>query len=122
MEKPRTPIRLSQPLVKMIRPQGYTEQLQATLTQSLQWAVFEPNNEALWSRVRSTLSDYLIGEWQKGVLLGTKADQAFFVRCDRTTMTQADLDNGRLICLVGVAPFKPAEFVIFRIDLKTADR
>jgi hypothetical protein len=53
--------------------------------------------------------------------LGTTPQQAFFVRCDRSTMSQADLDNGRLICLVGVAAIKPAEFVIFRIGQKTAD-
>jgi phage tail sheath protein FI len=54
-------------------------------------------------------------------LLGAKPEDAFFVRCDRTTMTQNDLDNGRLICLVGISPVKPAEFVIFRIGQWTAD-
>ena len=56
-----------------------------------------------------------------GALLGAKPEEAYFVRCDRTTMTQNDLDNGRLICLIGVAPTKPAEFVIFRIGQLTAD-
>jgi phage tail sheath protein FI len=51
--------------------------------------------------------------------MGTTADEAFFVKCDRTTMTQDDIDNGRLICLIGIAPVKPAEFVIFRISQKT---
>ena len=60
-------------------------------------------------------------EWRQGALLGDKPEQAYFVRCDRSTMTQNDLDNGRLICLIGVAAIKPAEFVIFRIGQKTAD-
>jgi phage tail sheath protein FI len=54
-------------------------------------------------------------------LMGTTADEAFFVKCDRTTMTQDDIDNGRLICLVGIAPVKPAEFVIFRFSQKTME-
>ena len=63
------------------------------------------------------------GEWldAQAALLGTTADEAYFVRCDRTTMTQNDLDNGRMICLVGVAPSRPAEFVIFRVGQWTAD-
>ena len=56
-----------------------------------------------------------------GALLGDKPEQAYFVTCDRSTMTQNDLDNGRLVCLIGVAPLRPAEFVIFRIGQWTAD-
>jgi phage tail sheath protein FI len=58
--------------------------------------------------------------WRNGALEGTKAEEAFFVKCDRTTMTQDDIDNGRLIIQIGVAPVKPAEFVIIRIGLWTA--
>ena len=53
--------------------------------------------------------------------MGLTAEEAFFVKCDRTTMTQDDIDNGRLICYIGIAPVKPAEFVIFRISQKTAE-
>jgi phage tail sheath protein FI len=95
--------------------------LEASIDQGSQWAVFEPNGEALWANIKSTISDFLYNEWISGALLGTKPEQAFFVQCDRSTMTQNDLDNGRLICLVGVAAIKPAEFVIFRIGQKTAD-
>ncbi|MGH8721971.1 MAG: phage tail sheath family protein, partial [Burkholderiales bacterium] len=63
----------------------------------------------------------LYAEWRGGALLGATAELAFFVRCDRSTMSQFDLDNGRLICEVGIALIKPAEFVIFRIGQKTAD-
>ena len=95
--------------------------LEASIDQGTQWAVFEPNGERLWANIRTTISDFLFNEWVSGALLGTAPEQAFFVRCDRSTMTQNDLDNGRLICLVGVAAIKPAEFVIFRIGQKTAD-
>ena len=95
--------------------------LKESLRRGLQWAVFEPNNERLWANVRRTIEDFLLGLWKDGALLGDKPEQAYFVRADRTTMTQNDLDNGRLIVLVGVAPVKPAEFVIFRIGQWTAD-
>jgi phage tail sheath protein FI len=115
---PRVP-RIS---VKKISPQRYVELLEATLTQRTQWAAFERNGPTLWSNVCGAISDHLMGEWKNGVLLGTKPEQAFFVKCDRTTMTQTDIDNGRLFCLVGVAPVKPAEFVIIRIGHRAIDR
>ena len=86
-----------------------------------QWAVFEPNAEELWGNVRRAVEDFLFNEWKSGRLMGVSTDEAYFVRCDRTTMTQSDIDNGRLICLVGVALLRPAEFVIFRIGQKTLD-
>jgi len=95
--------------------------LEASIDAGTQWAVFEANGERLWANIRTTVSDFLFNEWVNGALLGEAPEQAFFVRCDRSTMTQNDLDNGRLICLVGVAAVKPAEFVIFRIGQKTAD-
>jgi phage tail sheath protein FI len=87
-----------------------------------QWVVFEPNDEALWARVRQSISNFLETTWRQGALMGTKASEAFFVKCDSTTMTQDDIDNGRLICLIGIAPVKPAEFVIFRVQQKTLDQ
>lgn len=95
--------------------------LEHSIDKSTQWAVFEPNNERLWANIRFTIEDFLLPQWKAGALLGSKPEEAYFVRCDRTTMTQNDLDNGRLICLIGVAPTKPAEFVIFRIGQWTAD-
>ncbi|HEX4454838.1 MAG TPA: phage tail sheath C-terminal domain-containing protein [Kofleriaceae bacterium] len=95
--------------------------IEDSLNIGLQWVVFEPNAEPLWARVRRTVSNFLTTTWRSGALEGTTKDQAFYVKCDRTTMTQDDIDNGRLICLVGVAPVKPAEFVIIRIGLWTAD-
>ncbi|MDT5296271.1 MAG: uncharacterized protein QOJ76_3151 [Acidobacteriota bacterium] len=112
----------SDPEWKYISVRRYFAYLEHSVDKGTQWAVFENNNEALWANIRRTVEDFLFNEWRSGALLGTKSEEAFFVRCDRSTMTQNDLDNGRLICLVGVAVVKPAEFVIFRIGQWTADR
>ena len=71
--------------------------------------------------MRSTVEDFLLNLWKDGALLGDKPENAYFVRCDRTTMTQNDIDNGLMICLIVVAPVKPAEFVIFRVGQWTGD-
>lgn len=94
--------------------------LERSIDLGTQWVVFEPNNESLWQRVVETVTSFLTGVWKTGALMGTRPEDAFFVRCDRSTMTQDDIDNGRLICEVGVAPTMPAEFVIFRIGQFTA--
>jgi len=112
----------SDPEWKYVNVRRYFAYLERSVDKGTQWAVFEPNGEQLWANVRRTIEDFLLNEWQNGALLGDKPERAFFVRCDRSTMTQNDLDNGRLVCLVGVAPLKPAEFVIFRIGQWTADR
>lgn len=111
----------SDPEWKYVNVRRYFNYLGASIDRGTQWAVFEPNGELLWANIRGTISDFLYAEWKTGALLGTKPEEAFFVRCDRTTMSQNDLDNGRLICLIGVAVVKPAEFVIFRIGQKTTD-
>lgn len=84
------------------------------------WVVFEPNSAVLWSRVTRTIETFLATCWRDGALAGSTPSEAFFVECGPTTMTQDDIDNGRLICQIGIAPVKPAEFVIFRITQKTA--
>ena len=94
--------------------------LEHSIDKATQWAVFEPNGEALWRNITRTVTDFLEVQWRNGALMGSSPDEAFFVLCDRSTMSQNDLDNGRLICLIGVAPVKPAEFVIFRIGQWTA--
>ena len=94
--------------------------LEHSIDKATQWAVFEPNGEALWRNIARTVTDFLEVQWRSGALLGKSPEDAFFVQCDRSTMTQNDLDNGRLICLIGVAAVKPAEFVIFRMGQWTA--
>jgi phage tail sheath protein FI len=111
----------SDPEWKYVNLRRYFAYLERSIDRGTQWAVFEPNGEALWSNVRRTIDSFLLNEWQMGALLGER-DKAYFVKCDRSTMTQNDLDNGRLVCLIGVAALRPAEYVIFRIGQWTADR
>jgi phage tail sheath protein FI len=112
----------SDPEWKYVNLRRYFAYLERSIDKGTQWAVFEPNGELLWANVRRTLEDFLLNEWQSGALLGEKPERAYFVRCDRSTMNQNDLDNGRLVCLIGVAALRPAEFVIFRIGQWTGDR
>ncbi|MGW1769893.1 phage tail sheath family protein [Streptomyces sp. NPDC002073] len=80
-----------------------------------QWVVFEPNDDALWARIRRTISAFLVNEWRKGALFGLTPDEAFYVKCDRETNPAEGIDAGQVICEIGIAPVKPAEFVIFRL-------
>jgi hypothetical protein len=111
----------SDPEWKYVNLRRYFAFLEHSIDRGTQWAVFEPNGERLWANVRRTIEDFLFNEWQKGALLGDKPEKSFFVKCDRSTMTQNDLDNGRLVCLIGVAALRPAEFVVFQIGQWTAD-
>ncbi|MBF4692036.1 phage tail sheath family protein [Fusibacter ferrireducens] len=95
--------------------------LEESIRVNTNWVVFEPNDEALWSRVKRTIDVFLTGVWRTGALAGTTPGEAFFVDIGRTTMSKDDIDNGRLVCVIGVAPVKPAEFVIFRITQKTSE-
>jgi hypothetical protein len=86
------------------------------------WVVFEPNDERLWARVHRTIDAFLTRVWRSGALMGASPNEAFFIDIGRNTMTQDDIDNGRLICVIGIAPVKPAEFIIFRITQKTSEQ
>ena len=110
------------PLWKYVNVRRYFIYLEQSIHDGLQWVVFEPNGEPLWKAVRQTITNFLLNNWRSGALMGTKPEEAFFVRCDSSTMTQNDIDNGRLIVEIGVAPVRPAEFVIIRIGLWTASR
>lgn len=87
-----------------------------SISSGTQWAQFEPNNEALWAEVSNSAYNFLYQLWTNGALQGSYPDDAFFVKCDRTTMTQYDIDNQRLVCLVGIAATRPDEFTIFYIS------
>lgn len=112
----------SDPEWKYVNLRRYFAYLERSIEKGTQWVVFMNNSEPLWGNVQRTVEDFLYNEWKSEHLMGTKPEEAYFVRCDRSTMTQNDIDNGRLICLIGVAPVRPAEFVIFRIGQWTADR
>jgi phage tail sheath protein FI len=107
---------------KYVNVRRYVAFLEASIAKGTQWAVFEPNGEPLWANIRRAVEDFLMNEWRSGGLPGSRPEEAFFVKCDRSTMTQADIDQGRLICVVGVATVRPAEFVIVRIGQWTSDR
>jgi len=102
-------------LWKYVSVRRYFLYVGESIDEGTQWVVFEPNDERLWARVNQTITQFLTTEWRNGALMGTKPSEAFFVKVDRTTMTQNDIDNGRLICIIGLAVVKPAEFVIFRL-------
>jgi hypothetical protein len=108
-------------MTKPISPiDAYIQSLQQSIDKATQWATSKPDDEGLWIRLRLGIERILYGEWMKGRLQGSKPSQAYFVTCDRTTMSQNDIDNGRAICLIGVAPLRPAEFTEFRLARKTA--
>jgi phage tail sheath protein FI len=90
--------------------------LEESILQGTQWAVFEPNDPALWARIRRTISAFLTNEWRKGALFGVTPEQAFFVKCDAETNPAEGIDAGQVVCQIGVAPVKPAEFVIFQLS------
>jgi phage tail sheath protein FI len=89
--------------------------VETTILQGTQWAVFEPNDVALWEGIKRTLNAFLRGLWSAGALFGQSVDQAFYVKCDAETNPPESIDQGLLIVEVGIAPVKPAEFVVFRI-------
>jgi phage tail sheath protein FI len=95
--------------------------LEHSIHKGTQWVVFEPNDERLWARVTDAIRLFLRAQWRLGAMAGGTGEEAFFVVCDRTTMTQDDILNGRLVCEIGIAPVRPAEFVIFRIFQRTAE-
>ena len=90
--------------------------LETSIKNGTNWVVFEPNDAALWARVRRTVNAFLLGMWRSGALFGATAGEAFFVKCDGENNPPESIDEGRLIIDIGVAPVKPAEFVVFRIS------
>lgn len=93
--------------------------IEGSIYNGIQWAVFEPNNDQLWSALRASIGSFMDGLFRQGAFQGTTAADAYFVNCGLgSTMTQGDIDAGQVIVLVGFAPLKPAEFVIVRIQQK----
>ncbi|MCC3773402.1 phage tail sheath C-terminal domain-containing protein [Streptomyces sp. UNOB3_S3] len=89
--------------------------LSDSIRQSTTWAVFEPNDDRLWATLGHSVGSFLTDQWRQGALLGRTPDEAFYVICDRTNNTSATIDAGKVICDIGVAPVRPAEFVHFTI-------
>ncbi len=92
--------------------------IEQSLYEGMKWAVFEPNDEALWSSIRLNVGAFLAGLMREGAFQGTSPTEAYFVECNSSTTTQTDIDNGIVNVLVGIAPVKPAEFVVVKIQLE----
>jgi phage tail sheath protein FI len=89
--------------------------LEQSVLKGTEWVIFEPNDEVLWTSIKLSLIEFLTNEWKKGALAGAKPNEAFFVKCDRSTMTPADIDDQKLYIQVGVALARPSEFLVFKI-------
>ncbi|HYO61919.1 MAG TPA: phage tail sheath subtilisin-like domain-containing protein [Actinomycetota bacterium] len=90
--------------------------IEESILEGTDWAVFEPNDYALWAKMRRTISAFLTNEWRKGALFGLNPEQAFYVKCDEETNPPSQVDKGYVTCEIGIAPVKPAEFVVFRVQ------
>lgn len=100
---------------RYINVRRYFNYLEESILQGTQWCVFEPNDERLWGRIRRTIAAFLINEWRSGALFGSSPEEAFFIKCDGENNTAETIDAGMVVVEIGVAPVKPAEFVIFRL-------
>jgi phage tail sheath protein FI len=105
----------SDPSWKYINVRRLFIMVETSIERATQWVVFEPNDHRLWKRVTRTISSFLTLLWRNGALMGTSPEQAFFVKCDAETNPAEVVDAGQLVVEIGLAPVKPAEFVIFRI-------
>ena len=105
----------SDPAWRYLNIRRYFNYLEESILLGTQWVVFEPNDHALWARVRRNVSAFLVNEWRSGALFGQRPEEAYYVKCDEETNPPESVDVGRVICEIGIAPVKPAEFVIFRL-------
>jgi phage tail sheath protein FI len=106
----------SDPAWRYINVRRLFNYVEKSIEGGTQWIVFEPNDEALWGRVRRDITAFLMGVWRDGALVGSTPDQAFFVKCDAELNPPDVRDRGQLIVDIGLAPVKPAEFVVFRFS------
>ncbi|MGW1375000.1 phage tail sheath family protein [Streptomyces sp. NPDC002446] len=105
----------SDPAWRYLNVRRYFNYLEESILIGTQWVVFEPNDEALWARIRRNISAFLVNEWRSGALFGQRPEDAFYVKCDAETNPVESVDLGRVVCEIGIAPVKPAEFVVFRL-------
>jgi Bacteriophage tail sheath protein len=89
--------------------------IEESIVEGTQWAVHEPNDEPLWECLRRTASEFLALTWREGLLAGTAAEQAYFVKCDAETNPPDVIEAGQVVIEIGIAPVKPAEFVVFQV-------
>lgn len=118
----RTLAGTSAPDWKYINVRRLFNYVEESILVGTQWAVFEPNDHALWARIRRSVSAFLVMEWRKGALFGSTPDEAFYVKCDDETNPTEAIDNGIVSCEIGVSPVKPAEFVVFKLSQISAGK
>lgn len=106
----------SDPAWRYINVRRLFNYLETSILNGTNWVVFEPNDLDLWQRIRRTISGFLMGSWRDGALFGATPDEAFYVKCDSETNPPDVVDAGQVICEIGIAPVKPAEFVVFRLS------
>ncbi|MFF3604787.1 phage tail sheath family protein [Streptomyces sp. NPDC002463] len=106
----------SDPAWRYLNVRRYFNYLEESILVGTQWVVFEPNDQSLWARIRRNISAFLVNEWRQGALFGQRAEDAFYVKCDAETNPPESVDLGRVVCEIGIAPVKPAEFVVFRLS------
>ena len=106
----------SDPAWKYVNVRRLFNYLEKSILMNTDWVVFEPNDRTLWAKVRRTIASFLVLEWRKGALFGSVPAEAFYVKCDDETNPAEAIDAGQLTCQIGVAPVKPAEFVIFQLS------
>ncbi len=90
--------------------------VEEAIADGTQWIVFEPNDKPLWNMIKRDVTAFLLGLWRDGALAGSKPEEAFFVKCDRETNPPDVVDAGRVVAWVGLAPVKPAEFIVFQVS------
>ncbi|MFJ4280805.1 phage tail sheath family protein [Streptomyces massasporeus] len=105
----------SDPAWRYLNIRRYFNYLEESILIGTQWVVFEPNDHNLWARIRRNISAFLVNEWRSGALFGQRPEEAYYVKCDEETNPPESVDVGRVVCEIGIAPVKPAEFVIFRL-------
>ncbi len=105
----------SDPAWRYINVRRLFNYLEESIMNGTQWVVFEPNDFDLWQRIRRTIASFLVRQWRDGALFGQTADEAFYVKCDSETNPAENIDAGQVTCEIGIAPVKPAEFVVFRL-------
>ncbi len=100
---------------RYVNVRRFFNMVEESIARGTRWVVFEPNDRSLWGAIKRDISAFLTLQWRQGALMGATPEQAFFVQCDEETNPPEVIDAGQVIAVIGIAPVKPAEFVIFRI-------
>jgi hypothetical protein len=105
----------SDPSWRYINVRRLFNYVETSILSGTNWVVFEPNDPDLWGRMRRTIAGFLYRVWLDGALFGTTPEQAYYVKCDDETNPSEVIEAGQVVCEIGIAPVKPAEFVVFRL-------